>query len=230
MKKIYKTYNISKELLMVFCAMLIVFGANAQVITVNTAPDDLTDQYLNTDETVDYTVDDPLNFPGGTVFYFHNGAGPTSFDAEDVLGTSTGTGANNDIDFTWSELGTNVPYYISAATGTFGSQWVDIDNTATPIGGSVDVFEYNMNQAGLRRITTPELDLNTTDDLRLLVTLNVTNVDPANPLVVQYSTDGSTFTDLTDDQADDFWDNSFGGTINLVFELGSAVKNFYNLI
>ena len=223
MKKLYNNYINIRVLLLALLAGFFALGVNAQSIdSISDAPAPgvyfLSD---TTDASITYWTSGA--FPSGTTFYLHTGMSGTNFDSEDVLTTSTSTGDSVVIDFSWDNGGANA-YYLTAATGNFDSNTIDIGSSTVVAGGSYNNMSdmYEMNGTGLRRITTQSYDLSTSDQVVLMVWLDATNVDVDRPIRVQYSTDGTNFMNMSDaDSADNQWS---GGMFNLRFELSSGQK------
>lgn len=224
MKKLLNKILAYVMLICVMCSVSL--QTSAQTIdAITTSPDNSATYYTgdDTDATVGYTTDETGgSFESSTVFYLHTGA----FEEDNVLGSSTDKGTTeNTIDFTWPLGGLGAQTLtITAAYGDFNAETIEMNSAGASVAGGTynGSTQFDMNGTGLRRITFPAVNTNTSEDVVMNLAFNDANVVAGRPIVVQFSTDGVTYTDMTDTNSDNEW---FGnGSLNLQFELTSGQK------
>ena len=228
MKKNYiKHFRLGlKSMILAMVAGVFAFGVNAQTIDVTAAdpdrPDPLVTYYTGTTDQVTFSTTG--SFATGTTFYLHTGV----LEEDNVLDTRTTDGV---FDFTWPRsMSGNENLFITAATGSFNAETIDIESDmVSVVGGTIDnafdVFtnDYDMTGVGVRRVTTQPINTDFTDEVVLNVTFNDAAVVMDRPIRVQFSTDGTTFTNMTDTNSDDEW--FANGSISLQFVLTSGQKS-----
>lgn len=228
MKNLYMKFVAvaSKGVLLVLMTCFGVFSASAQTIDVAAMepdrPDPLSTYYTGSTNEITFTTTG--SFATGTTFYLYYNA----FEEDNVLGELSADGTFN---FTWpsSSVGTE-SFNIRGATGSFDAETVDIlEGDLSFVGGTVDnatdIFgnDYDFTGTGLRRVTSQAINTDYTEEVTLNLSIYDLNAVVDRPLKVQFSTDGTTYADMTDTNADDEW---FGvGVRNLQFVLTSGQKN-----
>lgn len=228
MKKNYiKHFRLGlKSQILAFMAGVLAFGVNAQTIDITASepdrPDPVATYYTGTTDQVTFTTTGSFNT--GTTFYLHTGI----LEEDNVLDQSM---AAATLDLTWPRsVSGNENLFITAATGSFDAQTIDIEQgMLSVVGGFIDnatdIFggDYDLTGTGLRRVTTQPINTDFSDEVTLNLSIYDFNVSVDRPIKVQFSTDGTTFSDMTDTNADDEW---FGtGVRNLQFVLTSGQKS-----
>ena len=119
--------------------------------------------------------------------------------------------------------------FISAATGSFEAEEIEIDQNDLSIVGNSSGL--TMNGTGLRRITTQPINTDFPDEVILNLDLSTGGIpdrspDPSNAIVVQFSTDGgATFNDMTDTNDDNQWLSGSGNSIEFILTSGQKSAN-----
>jgi hypothetical protein len=205
-----------KALMLTMLVGLFAFGVSAQTITVDAFPAPGS-YFLDDEASVTYTTTGDFT---GYDIYLHTGAS-TNITEEEVIAIST-DGAGVVINYNWDQVGFN-DYRLTAARGSFESETIGLDGISSLAGGTDQGTFYDMDGVGLRRVTTQALDLSGTEQMFLNVFLDASNVQDANPLRVQFSTDGTTWTNMIDTNSDNSWSVSDPAGF-LTFELTSGMK------
>lgn len=225
MKKLYYNYINIKALMLVMLMSVFALGAYAQTIDgFNTVPPDV-QYYFNDDTDATVELQTSGTFPDGTIFYLHTGNSGIDFTEEDVLASVNDPG--DAINFVWSTVGINVNHYVSAATGDFDSETIEIGTTASIAAGALAGSTYDMNGVGERKITTQAYDLSSSEEIILFVSLDASSVSDDRPLRVQFSTNGTDWNNMTDaDASENEWSvGSPDNTPDLRFVLTSGQKS-----
>ena len=206
-------------------AGLFAFSANAQTIDVTAAepdrPDPTATYYTGTTDQVTFSTTG--SFASGTTFYLHTGI----LEEDNVLDQRTSDGT---FDFTWPRATFGAEnLFITAATGSFDAQTIDVEQSMISIvGGNIDnafdVFanDYDLTGVGVRRVTTQPINVDFSDEVVLNISFSDAFVVAERPIRVQFSTDGTNFTNMTDTNSDDEWFAT--GVRNLQFVLTSGQK------
>lgn len=226
MKNLYIKYLVHnlKALMLVMMTGIFTFGANAQTIDVGAIepdrPSSLATYYTGASDGITFTTTG--SFATGTTFYLYYG----TFEEDNVLGELS---ADGTFTFDWpaSSVGTE-SFNIRAATGSFDPQTIDVEtNQVAIVGGSEGVASYDMNGTGLRRLTTQAINTDFADEVILNLDLSTAAVVMDRPINVQFSTDGVTFSDMTDENADDEWFAGTGSSIEFVLTSGQKNTTTY---
>ncbi|MFK7951754.1 MAG: hypothetical protein AB8B73_02835, partial [Ekhidna sp.] len=171
---------------------------NAPTFTINA---ETYDTYIGEDVEVDYSA---LGFTSGATYYLYNG---TILDPENRTIFDTDVSVNSILASTWPlDMGDqNVDVRIAGIYGNIDEPLMEFENSDLTItGSSSSAFSYQFSDEGVRSARTDALDLSGEDYVTFSVTANpVGTFSTDNAILVQYSTDGSTWVDLEDDNGVD---------------------------
>lgn len=203
MKNNYKkniTHSL-KALILVIMASFGVFTANAQIFDGIVSPGG--SKFPGEADVFTYSA---AGFSAETTFYLYYTTSGTELEESKILATSTVQGPSTDLDFNWPIASGNINLIFAGFSGDiFEGSMSDIEaNTLMVIGATAadknNGYSISMYRTSSRYLITPSLDLDEDVNVRLNVMLNDDGaLDDVNPLVVQYSTDGTTYTDLAID-------------------------------
>ena len=234
MNKIYKTLYL-KALMLVMITGLFAFSANGQTIDTfdpDSIPDPALRHFIGGQDTVG--IDTIGVFSGSTMFYLHY---DFPIDEDKILAQS----ADTSILFNWEYLnGALEDYWVTAAVDLGVNQQLDFDPADIDLGGTQDFVmggdfytnEYQMDEVGFRRLTTPEVpELNTNEDASLFIDMFLGDVvGVEDSLLVEYSTNGTDWIILEDLLDSAYFNNLYAdenlddGFVNLEFELPANAK------
>lgn len=197
------------------------FTVKGQTINITDFPDPVLDAPFYTGESASVTFD-ATAYTAGTRYYLTTDASLT--DESAVLASRT-SAASAALNFTWPANG-NYNLYLIGATGNFEVPEVNYtaDGLISTLGTDNTSSLFHMNRSGARFVRTTQPGVSTTEDVRLNVSFYdgfIGSTD--NAILVQFSTNGgSTWTDMTDTNADVEW---FGvGWRTLQFDLQDAAN------
>ena len=203
MKNNYKkliTHSL-KALMLVLMASFGVFTANAQIFDGIVSPGG--SKFPGEADVFTYAA---AGFSAETTFYLYYTTSGTDLEESKILATSTVQGPSTDLDFNWPIASGNINLIFAGFSGDiFEGSMSDIEaNTLMVIGATAadknNGYSISMYRTSSRYLITPSLDLDEEVNVRLNVMLNDDGaLDDVNPLVVQYSIDGTTYTDLAID-------------------------------
>jgi hypothetical protein len=188
-----------KALMLTMLVGLFAFGASAQSFTSSNVP--VGPYYAGAAVTVSYEA---TGFPGSTRFILWDDVDNNDeIDVDEtIFGMSTVQDASEDIDFNWP--GNDVQLKLGGFSGNVVEGEIisftdaDISTLGTTSGGTFKFF----NQASTRRLSTNQIDLDTSDPVTFSFILNDFGFDATNPIEVVFSTDGfATETALTEDNS-----------------------------
>lgn len=180
---------------------------NAPTFTINS---ETYGSFVGEDIEVDYSA---LGFTTGATFYLYSG---------DILDPETRTIYDSEVSInglfegTWplEDADENVNVYIAGVYGNIDEPELDFTNDdLNVLGASNSDFNFNFENAGVREVSTDELDLSGEEYLTLEVQLwTGSNLTTDNALLIQYSTDGSSWVDLEDEDGLDEIDGNVFST------------------
>ncbi|WP_320002698.1 Ig-like domain-containing protein [Shiella aurantiaca] len=194
------------------------FTVKGQVINITDFPDPVGDAPFYTGESAAITFD-AADYAVGTRYYLTTDN--TLSDQDAVLASRT-SAASAALNFTWPANG-NHELFLIGATGNFEVPEVDYtaEGLVSTLGTNSVSPSFYMNRSGARWVQTTQPGVSTNEKVRLNVRIGLDNVVADNAIVVQFSTNGgSTWTDLTDTNADLEWLGL--GWVDLQFDLQDA--------
>lgn len=208
-----------KALMLTMLVGLFAFEGSAQSFTSSSVP--AGPYYAGAAVTVSYEA---TGFPGSTRFIlWDDGNNNDDIDVDEtIFGMSTVQDASEDIDFNWP--GEDVDLKLGGFSGNVVEGEIvsftnaDISTLGTTSGGTFKFF----NQSSTRSLTTNQIDLDTSDPVKLSFSLGDFGFDASNPIEVVFSTNNfSSETVLTEDNSG-LTEFENGG--NLEFTLPSGAK------
>lgn len=190
-----------KTLMLVLLASMGAWQATAQSYDAITTPSGT--RYPGDADDFTYSVS---GFGSGTAtFFLYYTQEGTNLNEDKVLGMSKES--SNTFNFNWPEMSGNINLIFAAFTGdTFEGETTNITAGELEVIGATSGDDYGdggiqMYRNGFGRYAiTPSFDLSVPENVRLYVGLtDHGGLDSDNPVKVQYSTGGDTYTDLTID-------------------------------
>ncbi|MGL1888012.1 MAG: T9SS type A sorting domain-containing protein [Reichenbachiella sp.] len=169
------------------------------------------DSYIGEDIEVDYEA---LGYTSGATFYLYTG---DIYDAEDRTIFDSNESISGILSSTWPlELGDdNVDIYLAGIYGNIDEPILDFTNDDLNIlGSTTDDFNFYFRDEGVRSASTDALNISTEEYVTLEINVYTgSNLTTDNALLVQYSTDGSTWVDMEDEDGLD----EISGSVNTTF-------------
>lgn len=190
-----------KALMLVLLASLGAWQATAQSYDAITTPSGT--RYPGDADDFTYSVS---GFGSGTAtFFLYYTEEGTNLNEDKVLGMSMEN--SGTFNFNWPEMSGEINLLFAAYSGdTFEGESTDITAGELEVIGATSDDDYDdggiqMYKNGIGRYAiTPTYDLSVTENVRLYAALtDHDELDSDNPVKVQYSTSGDTYTDLTID-------------------------------
>lgn len=177
-----------KAVMLTMLVGLFAFGASAQISNV-VAPDDAILHYVGKDSVLTY--DATQQGTESSMYLFRS----FNYDQENLLGEGT-FGTGQTINFTWPSVPDNYDLVLIEAEGDLNNPTEQIaSNNINVLGSNSTSYSYFFNRSGGRQLTSNPTDF-TGETVRLSVEIDVVNASLNDSLLVQYSTNGTTYTDL----------------------------------